>query len=73
MGKRNDCSTPRSGTAKAIDPKAAPVDRAAPITTVVFCGDPVQIRRGFALALQLMGIDAPVPDDDECDQPRQGS
>ena len=43
-----------------IDAKPVPADTSGAATSVVFCGDPAQVRAGFAIALQLMGIDAPM-------------
>ncbi len=35
-------------------------------TTIVFAGDPADVKAGFLIALQLMGIDPPMP------EPRDG-
>jgi hypothetical protein len=72
VDKRNDHSTPPFGHDKGIDPKLIPADPATAGSSVVFCGDPAQVTAGFAIALQLMGIDAPVPDVSEHDPPKQG-
>jgi hypothetical protein len=46
----------------ARDPEPGSAGPAGAGSSVTFCGDPSQISAGFALALKLMGIDAPVPD-----------
>ena len=38
-------------------------------SSIVFGGDPAQVGAGFALALKLMGIVAPVPEVSEPDPP----
>jgi hypothetical protein len=43
-----------------VDPIAA--DPVRDGTTIVFAGDPAQVRAGFLLALQLLGLDALMPD-----------
>ena len=40
------------------DPPPVAADPVCAGTTVVFSGDPAQVSAGFALALQLLGIDA---------------
>ncbi|MBR1124682.1 hypothetical protein JQ628_24375 [Bradyrhizobium lablabi] len=45
---------------------------AAAGSTIVFYGDPAQVSAGFALALQLMGMDAEMPDAGEHDLRRKG-
>jgi len=55
-------------TADARDPEPG---QARETSSVVFCGDPAKVRTGFALALKLMGIDAPSPDESGRD-PKQG-
>ena len=69
MDKRNDPSNPFAHD-KGIDPKSIPADSATAESSVVFCDDPPQVEAGFAIALQLMGIDAPVPDVSEHDPPK---
>jgi hypothetical protein len=41
-----------------VDPPPVTTDPVRDGTTVVFSGDPAQVSAGFALALQLMGMDA---------------
>ena len=60
-----------SGNGKAIDPEPAAAESAGAGPSIVFCADPAQVRAGFALALQLMGIDAPVADVPARNQSRQ--
>jgi len=48
-------------------PSGAP-DPARTGATLVFAGDPSQVSAGFALALRLMGLDAPLPDVSARDQ-----
>jgi hypothetical protein len=62
--------SPPFGSDKTTDPKSIPAQPARAGSSVVFCGDPAQVRTGFALALQLMGIDAPLPDVSERDPPK---
>jgi hypothetical protein len=59
LSERDEANHPKS---------AAPADQAATGSSIVFCGDPVTVRAGFALALHLMGMDAEVPDVSERDQ-----
>ena len=62
MKKQNHLSPPPAGQNEAIDPQSMPADPVTVGSSVVFYGDPAQVRAGFALALQLMGVDEPVPD-----------
>jgi hypothetical protein len=72
MDKPNDHSNP-FGNDKAINLKSIPADPATAGLSVVFCGDTVQVRAGFVIALQLMGMDAPPPDVSEDDPQKQGA
>jgi hypothetical protein len=71
VDKRNNPPLPL-GNNEAISPKAIPAYPVVAGSSVVFSGDPAQARIGFAIALQLMGIDVPMPDVSERDPPRQG-
>jgi hypothetical protein len=46
--------------------------RPEPPGTMVFCGDPVRVREGFALALHAMGIAASMTGVIVRDQPEEG-
>ena len=46
-------------------------DQVCDATTIVFAGDPAQVEAGFLIALQLLGIDAPMPEPLAGDRPRQ--
>lgn len=48
------------------DPTSPEIDSAGAGDTIVFAGDPSQVRIGFAMALRLMGLDAPAPNIGEC-------
>ena len=37
---------------------------------VVFCNDPADVRAGFAIALNLMGFDIPMPDVEDRSSPK---
>jgi hypothetical protein len=45
-----------------VDLRPITADPGHPSSTAVFAGDPAQVRAGFALALQLLGFDAPMPE-----------
>ena len=51
---------PPSSENDTVDPDAT--DPVRDGTTIVFAGDPAQVEAGFLIALQLLGIDAPMPD-----------
>jgi hypothetical protein len=68
MKKPNRTSS-SSGNDDEIDMPSVAADSACSGCTVVFAGDPSQVSAGFALALRLMGLDAPLPE--PCDRPEQ--
>ena len=58
MDERNDPSY-SSGIPGQTSPQPRRFDgRLSDETTLVYCGDAAEVREGFALALQLMGIPA---------------
>jgi hypothetical protein len=59
MTERNQ---PPAVTTEAREPKPGSAGPIGAGPGVQFSGDPAQVRAGFALALKLMGIDAPLPD-----------
>jgi hypothetical protein len=71
VDKQHDPPLPLINDEK-INPKAIPTYPAAAGSSAVFSGDPAQVRIGFAIALQLMGIDAPVSHVSESDPSKQG-
>jgi hypothetical protein len=60
MNERKQPSQPSGSDDVDLPPIATgPVDDGS---TVVFAGDPAQVSAGFALALQLLGIDVAAPE-----------
>jgi hypothetical protein len=59
MTKRNQ---PPPVTTEASEPEPGSAGSIGAGPSVQFSGDPARVRAGFALALKLMGIDAPLPD-----------
>jgi hypothetical protein len=60
------------GNDESIDPASIPAEQALAGSSVVYCGDATLVSDGFAIALHLMGIGAPVVDVNARDQPEQG-
>ena len=65
MNERKQPSPPSEND--SVDPPVIAAEAVEAGTTVVFAGDPEQVSAGFLIALQLLGIGAPMagtcPDD----------
>jgi hypothetical protein len=73
MSEPSDTRTPCIPGEKdaGVDAKPVPAGISGAATSLVFCGDPAQVRTGFAIALQLMGVQ-PMPEVGERDPPAGG-
>jgi hypothetical protein len=60
--KKPDQTSSSCGNDDDTDMPSVAADPACSGSTVVFAGDPSQVSAGFALALRLMGLDAPMPE-----------
>ena len=58
MDERNDPSYPSGIPGQTASEPRSFDGRLSGQTTLVYCGDAAEVRDGFALALQLMGIPA---------------